>query len=207
LTISLFLAAGAAHADIEPYVEQVFVGPLWESGIHVYSYDLKVVVTGDDAWVAAGGPVVGEPWITLAGGEFFQHPMGSGLPPDPTLFAPFPDLQWDTFYTTPLCWPNTEVHCMGPGFAVGPIDNPDNLIADWFWTPNGNFYPGDFTIARFTVIAPPDADPATSYADIDMLIASLETLPPLAFSAHIPVPEPAGFALLALASLALLRRR
>jgi hypothetical protein len=207
---SILAVAAAASADISPHVEPVYEGFLTEyPTTYVYSYDLKVAVPEGDAWTVAGGPAVGEPWIRLYGGVFFQHPMGSDGPPDPDDFPQFPDLRYDTFYTSPLCWPNVEDPswpCFGCGFAYGPISEPTQLIADWFWTPDGNDYPGDFTIARFTVIAPPDAGPATTYAEISVQVGSLET-PPLLFQTTYGIPEPGSLALLALGGLALLRRR
>jgi len=198
--------AAVANAQLSAYVEPVYQGYWPDETTYVYSYDLKVEVAGEDAWTVAGGPEVGDPWIVLTGGTFYQASMGGYTQPDPAILPEFPDLEYDTFYTTPLGWPNTEDQGESPGFAVGPIDNPTNLIADWFWTPDGYYYPGDFTIARFTAVAPPEADPATTYADIDVLVGSL-AVPPFLFTDRIGIPEPASVALLALGALALLRRR
>jgi hypothetical protein len=169
VTTSVLVAGVAAHADISAYVEPVYEGFLTEyPDTYVFCYDLMVEITGEDAWVVAGGPTVTEPWIHLYGGVFFQHPMGV---PDPRLFWRYPDLRYTSFYTTHLGWPNTAELGVMPGFAFGPADTPTTLNADWFWTPDGNDYPGDFTIARFTVI--PD-DPNVWCAEIDMQIGSRE---------------------------------
>jgi len=199
--------AAVANAALEPHVDPVFQGYLSDGTTHVYSFDMMVNVSGDDRWQVAGGPWVGAPWITLTNAVFYQDPMGGDTQPDPALFGDWPDTAYDTFYTTHLGWPNTPERGPAPSFAVGPINQPAQLIADWFQIPDGNCYPGDFTIARFTVVAPPDADPSVTYAEIDMLIGSLEVLECMAFQAHIPIPEPASLGLLALGSLALLRRR
>jgi hypothetical protein len=204
---SIFAVVAAARADISAHVEPYYEGYLSDGTTHIYCYDLMVEITGADAWTVAGGPSVGQPWIELCGAVFYQAEGGTDTQPDPAILPQFPDLEYDTFYTTPLGWPNTEDAGISPQFSVGPIDFPDHLIADWWWVPDANDYPGDFTIARFTVIAPPDADPATTYADIDMVVGSREVVPPIAYTARVPIPEPASLALLALGGLALLRRR
>ena len=74
------------------------------------------------------------------------------------------------------------------------------MTADWFWTPDGNFYPGTFTIARFTIMNPQPG----WLACIDMQVGRINVQP---FSYQTCVPEPASLALLALGGLALIRRR
>jgi hypothetical protein len=209
--ISILAVAAVAGADISGGYVKVYEGPVeWPGGSvpYVHCYDLQVTVVGDDAWTVGAGCEVGLPWITLTGATFFQHPFGGDVQGIPESFSFWLyQLQWDTFYTTHRGFPNTPNQGEVPGIAFGPINEPTALTADWFCIPDGNFYPGTFTIARFTVLAPPDADPATTYADIDMLVGSLETVPPIGFQAHVPIPEPASVALLALGGLALLGRR
>jgi hypothetical protein len=183
VTASILAAPVAARPDISPHVELVYEGFLTEyPTTYIFCYDLMVEITGEDAFTVFGGPVVGEPWIRLYGGVFFQHPVGSDGPPDPDDFPQFPDLQYDTFYTSPFCWPNVEDpswDCFKVGFAYAPISEPTRLIADWFLVPDGNDYAGDFTIARFTVI--PD-DPEWWCAEIDVLVGSREVVPPIQFT-------------------------
>jgi len=198
-TTILAVAAMANAAITNVEMIKTFEGNLPDSGTYVSSWDLVVTIEGDDAWTVAGGAVVGAPWIVLEGATFYQDPVGSDGPPNPMFFPVFPDLEWDSFYTTHLGWPNTAGQGLAPGFAVGPINEPTQLIADWFWTPDGNFYPGTFTIARATVI--PES-PWVGYVDVQ--VGSLDT-PPELYS--MIIPEPTSLALLALGGLALIRRR
>jgi hypothetical protein len=204
----ILVVAAPAVAEISAvHLELVYEGFLTEyPDTYVFSYDLMVEITGEDAWTAAGGLVLGAPWAWLDGGVFFQHPYVPGPPgpppiqPDPDLFWLYPDLRYDTFYTTHLGWPNTEDQGVEPGFAYGPADTETELIAGWFWTPDGNFYPGDFTIARLTVI--PDGE--GWWLEGAVQVCSIESpLEPFYFG----VAEPGSVVLLALAGAVLLRRR
>jgi hypothetical protein len=174
------LVSAAATADISAvWVEPVYEGFLTEyPTTYVFSYDLMIEITGEDAWTIAAGPAIDEPWIRLYGGVFFQHPMGSDGPPDPDVFPQFPDLRYDTFYTSPLAWPNTPDQGTPPGI-MDVINAPTWLVATWWLVPDGDSYPGDFTSARFTVI--PD-DPEWWCAEIDVQVTSRETVPPIRFT-------------------------
>jgi hypothetical protein len=204
------LAITAARAEISASHAQVYEGPVawWNGSVpYVHCYDLQVTVAGDDAWYFAGGVETGVPWINLTGATFFQHPLGGAAQGNPELFSFWQnDVQWDSFYTTALGFPNTLDQGDLPGFAFGPVDTDTQLAADWYWIPDGEYHPGTFTIARFTVIAPPDVDPATTYADIDIVIRSLEA-PPIRYVAHVAIPEPGSLAFVPLAGLLLLRGR
>jgi hypothetical protein len=203
------LAAGAVASGEITDVQMV---PVYQGIIHdqltpetwVSAWDLMVTIEGDDAWTVAGGAAVGVPWATCDGyGTFFQHAAGTAGPPDPWFFPLYPALRYDSFYTTYLGWPNTPgEQGLGPVFADGPIDEPTRLIAAWWWTPDGYYYPGQFTIARVTIA--PD-DPENWWVDIAVQVGSLET-PPLLFETTYGIPEPGSLALLALGGL-LLRRR
>jgi hypothetical protein len=176
LATSALVASTAARAEISGvYLEPVYEGYLTEQPeAYVACYDLKVEITGADAWTLASGVEPDEPWVYLCGGVFFQHPMGSDGPPDPNLFEQYPDLRYDSFYTSHLCWPNTEDQgSLCGGFAGPAINEPTRLTAAWFWTPDGNFYPGTFTIARFTVI-PDSPDWCT---EVHVQVGSIETAP------------------------------
>ncbi len=190
----------AANADISLHVESRYEGFLSDETTYVYSYDLMVEVTGDDRWQTAGGLHVGVPWITLEGGSFYQHPLCDTNPANPDLFAEFPDSEYTSFYTTPASYPDIAEMGDSPSFAYGPADTPEALCADWFRTPEPPPYqPGDFTIARFSIVP----DNGEWSAVIDMQAGSLEGMVPFYYA----MPEPGSLSLLALGALVSLRRR
>jgi hypothetical protein len=208
-TTSVLVLVTAASADITGSVVQVSTGTLINApnvGTPYFSYDLKVTITGSDAWTVAGGPAVGTPWITLSGGTFYQNASNDTNPPNPAFMGipGFEDSQWTSMYTTHLGWPNVATTGVSPGFAYGPADTPTALNADWFWTPDGNDYPGTFTVARFTILENVPGTPAC--ATINMQIGSRE-IGVVPFQASVCTPEPGSLALLALGGLALIRRR
>ncbi len=201
VTIALLVTAVAAQAEIIPHVEWGYQGYLSDGTTYVYSFDLKVDVIGDDAWTLAAGVEVGEPWVVVTGGTFYQDPDNDTNPPDPGAFAEFPDSEHTSFYTTHLGYPNVPDIGVGPSFAYGPADTPTGLVADWYLVPDGNDYPGTFTLARFTVV-PNEGEGA--WVVVDMMISSRDTISQYY---HWESPEPGTLTLLTVGGLALLRRR
>jgi hypothetical protein len=200
---SVLVFVAVASADITGSV----IGPtanLLTTGDTAYTWELQVTITGSDAWTVAGGPVVGTPWINVAGGTFYQDPMNDTNPPNPAFFGMVPDSEFTSFYTTHLGYPNVANTGVSPGFAYGPVDQPTSLNADWFWTPDGNDYPGTYTVAQFSIIEDVPGTPAC--ATIDMQIGSRE-IGVTPFQGFVCTPEPGSLALLALGGLALIRRR
>ena len=208
---SVLVLVTAAGADITGSVLGPSVNVL-TTGDTAYTWDLQATITGADAWTVAGGSVVGAPWITVADGTFYHDPMNDTNPPNPGFFGMVPDSEFTSFYTTHLGYPNIPGIAPGvsPGFAVGPEDPTDPLydftylLADWFWTPDGNDYPGTFTVARLTIIE--DTPGVAATGTIDMQLGSRE-LGVIPFTAVVVTPEPGSLALLALGGLALIRRR
>jgi len=185
---SILAVAAVASAEItDVWVEPVYDGYLSDGTTFVYSFDLKVEITGEDAWIIAGGTSVGEPWVTVDGGNLYQSPVNDSNPPNPAFFDLEPDSRYTSFYTTHLGWPNTEDVGTGPSFAFGPADTCNSLTADWFLSPDGNDYPGRFTIGRFTVVP---HTPQT-WVTVGVQVRSLETTVPILFSTSGFVTGPA----------------
>ena len=205
-SVLVFVTAARAGitGSVLPLGPHTLDGSGGPAGTTVYSYDMQVTITGSDAWTVGGGPAVGVPWINLAGGTFFQSSIGDANPPDPAFIAVFADIEWTSFYTTHLGYPNVGIQGVAPGFASGPADTATSLNADWFWTPDASDYPGTFTIARFSIIEDTAGVPATG--TIDMQIGS-QGVSPFAYTETVVTPEPGSLALLALGGLALIRRR
>jgi hypothetical protein len=98
------------------------------------TFDLQVNVTSADDWTAAE--------VTAAiDGTFYQHPVADADTPQPTFWAAFPSLEYDSFFS--------GRDFAAPGFAEGPFNTDSQIEASWFDTVDtGN---GTYTLARFTV--------------------------------------------------------
>jgi len=142
----------AAAADITADVIVYAAGSLPESGDPFITYRVRVTVPWGDVWTLASGPTVEEPWAAIEGATFYQHPANDGNPPSPPLFAEYPDSLFTSFYTTHRGYPQTADVGVAPGFAYGPADTTNTLVAVWFCIPDGNDYPGTHVIAQFTVL-------------------------------------------------------
>lgn len=206
-TVLLFGVA-AAGAGISAGVVPVYGGFLSDGTTRIYSYDLRVTVDENDAWTCAGGAEIGVPWVTVTGGTFYQNAVNDSNPIYPALIEFVPDSQWSSFYTTHRGYPNTAEQGAPASFALGPVDTPTALTADWFCLPDGNCYPGTFTIARFTVIPTVDSG-AGCYATVDVQIGASVSGGNVFHYHHevLSVPEPGGLALLALSVFVVSRRR
>ena len=166
-------------------------------------------------------------------GTFWDHTMGgapAGNLPQPGSFAYFGLLQYDSFWTSTEEWPNPDVDPPknGTTFAPGsPLRNtPYEKEAEWYVDPNTpNCDGGTFTLERFNFLldcefcSPPgmtcvdydNGQDVCCYLVVegDMYFAATGGLP-WHFQELLPVcwiPEPASVVLLALGSLALIRRR
>jgi hypothetical protein len=97
-------------------------------------YDLQVVITDNDDWTASGV-------VVSVDGMFYQHGIADADTPQSNFWSAMPSLEYDSFFCTR--------DFTSPGFAEGPFNSDDEIVASWFDTVNtGN---GTYTIARFTV--------------------------------------------------------
>ena len=189
-TVVLAMVA-VANADITAsWTETPTAGTLAD-GRAVDVYQIMVTVEPTDDWTTAG--LV----LDVVGSTFHQAEF-SGNPPNPGLWpVPFPDLEFDTFYTSTADWPTAAYDGGIVGFAVSN-DTDTQLATDWFDTADGGDGT-DMVIAQFGVIAD------TSYTlQGELLYGAVATGGQL-FS--MIIPEPGTLALLALGGLALIRRR
>jgi hypothetical protein len=148
--MTLLLIVTTANATIVPWIE-FYDSDLLTDGTPVDIYWFGVTVTdtwgmGPDDWTAAT--------LTLGvtRSTFYQDPFG-GNPPNPALFPVFPDLEFDSYYTSPGDYPNAAYDGLVVGIAWTD-DTDTRLDTDWFDTiDTGN---GDFVIAQVTVLADED---------------------------------------------------
>ena len=108
------------------------------------TYDLEIELPGD-----SGGWVMTAASTTTGAGTFFEHPAGGNGPPDPALFVAFPQLEFDSFYTTPEYFPNTQT-TGDLTFAPSPVHTPTSRSAAWLDTPP-IAGAGTWVVARYSI--------------------------------------------------------
>jgi hypothetical protein len=172
-------------------------GTLPDSGLPYVSYRILVDVPAEpwDDWTAAGMDV------TVEGGTFLlvQNDPYSGNPPDPATFVVWPDAEFDSYYTSPGDYPNTTYDGGIVGIA-STADTVTRLDTDWFDTVQA--VGGPFVIAQITVLPESPDWIATGH----LQYAGAHTGGKL-WEYRFTIPEPATLTLVALAGLALTRRR
>lgn len=155
--------------------------------------------------------VIGADYSSAGDQLLYQNPFGAGVEPNPLLFVPFPDLQWDSFVTI--------------GHKTEVVGQPTtSLDPDGEWTASG--FAGGYFI-------PGDAPQGLAGASLKVLIAQLTIQDPNASAGVqgtatvawegggiagggtqfdeieflVTIPAPGALALLGLAGLAGRRRR
>ncbi len=193
--IAMLTIVAAANATVTAGHYLWSTGTLLD-GTPYESFRIFVEVTdtpggGPDDWTAAGLD------LDLAGGTFYQDPLG-GNPPEPALYPMHPDLEYDTYYTSPGDYPNRD-YVGGVVGIAGTADTDTVLDTDWFDRIDSGH--GEFIIAQMTVL-PTEPDwlgTGVLYYD-DRGGSSLEEY-------HFTIPEPATLTLVLLGGLAWMRRR
>lgn len=191
LAVAALLAAGRTGAGISTSLVEIPNG----LGPGFLTYDLVVHVSGEDHWTSTSlhGSVVRA--------KFYHHWGGGNTQPNPHYFPYFPELQWDTFITTPEGWPNTPTQGQPPGCAGLCTMTATQIDISYFDTPPNNG-DGDWVVARISV-EPLGPAWQVKLWGAQTTVKGQATLYPYSFT----VPEPSGLLLLAAsAGLAALRR-
>ena len=172
------------------------VGMLPDAGTAYYNFRILITLDAGDDWTVCTTD------ITLTNATFYQK--GVQNPPDPNVFVTNPDKEYDSYFASPQSWPNSTSGGT-PSFAAGPIWTATTVTCDWMDTAVGG--DGDQYLASLTII--PDSGHETDWTgtvsgEYTTVSGGGNASP---FSFDLPIPEPASLALLALGSLALIRRR
>ena len=180
------MSCGGAHAAYAGWNVELAVGQEASLVGRLYAnFDAPT----DQLLAVAGTP--GTPMHIETRSEFYQHPLGTDLPPNPSLFGAFPSLADDTFVTigrSSSLSDQTMLSPNWPGFGANTLTGTD---LGWFVTPadpqslpiDGRVLLGQFSMAGNT------GDPNVIGS---MLLETLEDGVPqqhaISFSLLIPAP-------------------
>lgn len=154
------------------------------------TFDLVVTVSTGNDWASA------ELRGVLTQGSFFNHLVGGNNYPNPSLFASFPALPYDTYITAPNNTP-PGAQLSHPIDASGsPIFTP--TLTSAAWADFSNTGSGVFTIARLTMTS----DAVGTFTG-QVVEAGATSGVPFSFI----VPEPSVLGLSGVCALFLSRRR
>ena len=156
---------------------------------------LDLVATTDSDWLSA------QMIVTLdAPGGFYQDPLGNTNPqsPNPAFFPLAPSLEFDTYVSNGVLGESVSLTgAVDLGGPANEVFDADHLSILWYTTDTDDI--GELTLARLSL-----AETAVGTWTF-IATASPQGGPRLEVSGIIP--EPATLGILALAGLALLRRR
>jgi hypothetical protein len=188
---------------VQPAMDLAVDIPTWmAAGYKVYDLQVTVDNAGGpaDEWTAASG------YAHLTNGAFWEHPVGTDLPPSPALFAAYGLLAYDSFWTSPEDWPNPDTGGMDMSFAPGsPIQKTaTDRDAEWYVNPEDpSAGAGTWTIARYCFL-PSGAWELCVSGNTYLALTGGDPYP---YSVCVEIPEPGSLGLLALGALGLIRRR
>ena len=121
--------------------QAAFTGVKWtqkENSLGILTYNIYATFDerpGDFVFAVAGTPL--NPLnVDVTGGTFFQAPFGTDQAPNPALFIPFPETEFDTFVTIgkKISTDNATGLAPGwPGFGASSLAFSDT---GWFITPD-----------------------------------------------------------------------
>ncbi|HVT82888.1 MAG TPA: PEP-CTERM sorting domain-containing protein [Phycisphaerae bacterium] len=192
LTALLAIAALPALARASITTSLVQIPNIAGEPATLKTYDVRI--TTDQDWTNQ------KLTLNLTQGTLFQEtPFGADSQPNPALFAAFPDVQWDTFFTTPGGYPNVAATGTTPSFATN-TQTATSLDVSWFDSVVTG--PGTYTVARITMSS--NAVGAFSGLGFDAQSGGVGT----AFSGAITaVPEPGSLVAMSVGSLLLIARK
>jgi hypothetical protein len=155
-----------------------------------FTFDIVVTPTPGDTWLSANmlattdGPAV-----------FFQHLLGSDVPPDSEQVSQYPALEFDSYFSTP-------VGGQPLFYPPGPDNQATAIEASWTWDgPAVDGSSGSFVRVTTRWLG---GNPATVRLEGDCGLASTGgALQPFSFTATIP--EPGSLLLLAVGALLVAR--
>jgi hypothetical protein len=193
LHLAVIARAGLVH-DLVPVDNSAVVPgddsqvPDFNDGSY-FTFDLVVLVIGVDDWQGAGIDA------TISGpATFFQHPIGGDVPPDASLIAMYPAVEFDSYFAGA---PGTI-----PGFADGPYNEPNSISADWFDSETTGF--DQYPVARFTVQWSGGEEASLT---VQGQSGAASTHLPWPFDFTVTIPEPSALSILILGALAGFRRQ
>jgi hypothetical protein len=200
---------GSAQAQVDHSLAERDTQSFAPDGLEAFTFDL-IIDTGVRDWTSTWGRArVLDDASELA---FYQHPLGGLTTPDPNYFPEHPGLVWDTFWTIPRNFPNTDEAWAFPVVDGDTVVTPKQVDGIWFDTVSD--YNSPWVIARYTLVQPaeyPDLTLEPIGSPVGVIFGTSTTDHPsnlydYSFNIY-AVPEPASASVLLATALAFLRRQ
>jgi|GEM_PF-2873239 len=135
----------AVGSDADP------LEPEFDGGVTHFTFDLQITVPPGEDWGAAEGDWV----LTDPDVQFFTHALNfGGDPPDPFYFNDYPALEFDSYWCGA-----SDIPPGGSGEqVVGVMATRTASELSRVWLDAQDMGEGTFSIARFTILVPPDEE-------------------------------------------------